>query len=297
MSKFRQYEIFAAAAERGSLSEAARVLDVSVAAVSKQIRSLEADTGTKLLDRTASGVRLTPLGQRFYVQCREILTSVENAEDGLRSAQASMDGRISITLSRALAVRGVYGALAEFSEAHAGIRFDLIFDETLQNLKEANIDFALRIGRVDDHADIVAVPLMRVRPVLCATPAYMERLGSKPGGLSSANSVATVPVNLSTAVRTRLRKWGIDFSGPNVHTVTDLDGARGAICAGLCMGVLLDIAIKEELINGQLVEVRPGEHLPGKQLYLLYARDRLMLRRQREFKNFLRDRLKAAGRN
>ncbi len=267
-----------------------------MAAVSKQIRALELDTGTKLLDRTASGVRVTQLGQRFYIQCREILAAVENAEDGLRAAQSSMDGRISITLSRALAVGFVYGALTEFSQAHAGIRFDLIFDETLQNLQEANIDFALRIGRVDDHAGLVAVPLMRVQPVLCATPAYMKRLGSESSRLSGANIVATVPINLSVPVRARLKKWGIDFSASNTHTVTDLDGVRAAIRAGLCMGVLLDIAIKEELDKGELVEVRPGEGLPGKHLYLLYARDRLMLRRQREFKNFFRDRMRSADR-
>jgi len=296
MSKFRQYQVFTTAAERGSLSEAARVLDVSVAAVSKQIRALEEDTGAQLLDRTASGVRVTQLGQEFYAQCREILAAVENAEDGLRSARASMDGRISITLSRALAVEPLYGALADFSEAHTGIRFDLIFDETLQNLREANIDFALRIGRVDEHAGLVAVPLMRVQPVLCATPEYMQRLGRKRDTLSGAVTVATIPVNLSAPVRTQLRKWGLEFSGSNTHTATDLDGVRGAVRAGLCMGVLLDIAVRKELDKGELVEARPGERLPGKQLYLLYARDRLMLRRQREFKNFLRDRLKAAAR-
>ena len=283
-----------AAVERGSLSEAARVLDISVAAVSKQIRALEADTGTRLLDRTASGVRATQLGRRFCIQCREILTAVENAEDGLRSAQASMNGRISITLSRSLAIGTVYGTLAEFSQAHPGIRFDLIFDETLQNLREANIDFALRIGRVDDHAGLVAVPLTRVRPVLCAAPAYMQRFSNESDVLSGARTVATVPVNLSDPVRTRLRKWGVDFTASNAHTVTDLDGVQGAIRAGLCMGVLLDVAIREELDSGELVEVRPGERLPGKHLYLLYARDRLMLRRHREFKDFLRDRLKAA---
>ncbi len=296
MSKFRQYQVFTAAVEHGSLSEAAKILDVSVAAVSKQIRALETDTGAKLLDRTASGVRMTQLGQEFYGECRQILTAVENAEDGLRSAQASMDGRISITLSRALAAEPVYGALAEFSEAHAGIRFDLIFNENLQNLSEANIDFALRIGRVDDHAGLVAVPLMRVQPVLCATPAYVQRLGSERERLSSANTVATVPINLSAPVRTKLKKWGLDFTAPNTHTVTDLDGVRGAILSGLCMGVLLDIAVREELESGELVEVGPGEKLPGKQLYLLYARDRLMLRRQREFRSFLRDRLKDANR-
>ena len=132
--------------------------------------------------------------------------------------------------------------------------------------------------------------------VLCAAPAYLRRIGGKRNTLSNANAIATVPINLSAPVRTKLKKWGIDFTAPNTHTVTDLDGVRGAIRAGLCMGVLLDIDIREELDRGELVDVRPGERLPGKRLYLLYARDRLMLRRQREFKNFLRDRLKATGR-
>jgi len=62
MDKLRAIQYFIAAAEEGSLTGAARRLEVSVPAVQKLLGSLERELGVLLFDRSVQGVKLTTSG-------------------------------------------------------------------------------------------------------------------------------------------------------------------------------------------------------------------------------------------
>lgn len=294
MSTIRQYRAFVAAAQEGSLTSAAQKLGISIPAISKQVRLLEAATGTQLLERTSSGVRLTDSGARFHNRCRKVLREIDEAEDELRSAATDMAGRISITLSRSLAVNTIYDLFARFHRLHPEVQFDITFDESLQNLQEANIDFAFRIGRLEDSTGIVALPLSRVRPTLCATPGYLQWLEND-NPISKGTMVLPMEGNLSPGVRERLGQWGLDLKHASRHTVTAIDGVYSAVQAGLGIGILLDIAVEDELRTGALKELQPGSPLPSKPLYLLYSKERPFLRRHKCFKDFIRTSARSLG--
>lgn len=59
-------DTFMAVAELGSFTKAAEALYISPTAVMKQMNSLEAHLNLKLIDRTASGAKLTPAGEMIY---------------------------------------------------------------------------------------------------------------------------------------------------------------------------------------------------------------------------------------
>ena len=74
----RQLGYFVAAAESGSLAAAARRLNVAQPSISSAIRALEARFGLQLLVRHhASGVTLTPAGQRLLRQAGDLLQQFE----------------------------------------------------------------------------------------------------------------------------------------------------------------------------------------------------------------------------
>jgi DNA-binding transcriptional LysR family regulator len=69
-----------AAADLGSISRAARLLNVSQPALSKRLRGLEALAGTALLERSTCGVTLTPMGSRLYAAAYRLLEEADAVE-------------------------------------------------------------------------------------------------------------------------------------------------------------------------------------------------------------------------
>lgn len=92
----KQIEYFLAVAEELSFTRAAEKLYVSQTAVTQQIQALEDLIGVKLLSRTKKKVELTPAGQVFQIEGREILEHMEQAFAHTREVTEGMTGSIEI---------------------------------------------------------------------------------------------------------------------------------------------------------------------------------------------------------
>ena len=95
----KQIEYFLAVAEELSFTRAAEKLYVSQTAVTQQIQALEDLMGVKLLNRTKKKVELTPAGQMFQSEGRQILEQIENAFAHARTVSEGMTGGIEIGFS------------------------------------------------------------------------------------------------------------------------------------------------------------------------------------------------------
>src|SRR6202790_950356 len=83
--ELRHLRYFVAVAEEGSLTAAAEQrLHTSQPSLSRQIRDLEAEVGTRLLTRRARGIELTPAGRAFLEHARVVLSQVEAAAAAAR---------------------------------------------------------------------------------------------------------------------------------------------------------------------------------------------------------------------
>ena len=94
--ELRQLRYFLAIAEEGSFSRAAQRLHVSQPPLSTQIKSLEEEIGTQLLDRTNRGVSLTASGQIFYEEIRAVLARLESARSRALQADRGDVGMLSV---------------------------------------------------------------------------------------------------------------------------------------------------------------------------------------------------------
>ena len=88
-----ELRIFATVAELASFSRAAEQLGLAKGRVSTAVQQLEAQVGTRLLQRTTRSVRLTPDGERFLDRCKELLTEAEQVEAMFRPAATGLTGR------------------------------------------------------------------------------------------------------------------------------------------------------------------------------------------------------------
>ena len=92
----RQMRYFAAVAERGSFTGAARELHVAQQAVSQQVKALEELLGVTLLERTSRRVTLTPEGAVFLADCRRVLAGAERAALRVRAASRGEAGTLRL---------------------------------------------------------------------------------------------------------------------------------------------------------------------------------------------------------
>ncbi len=92
----RQLRYFAAVADAGSFSQAARTLNVAQSAISYQITRLEEELGTSLLERLARGVTLTETGHVFLAHALTILRQLEDARLSVDRPPAQLTGRVSV---------------------------------------------------------------------------------------------------------------------------------------------------------------------------------------------------------
>lgn len=89
----RHLRSFVQVAELGSLGRAAESLDITQPALSRQMRELEYDIGTQLLERGTRGVELTPAGRALHPDAQGILAVVDQIAAEVKRAQRGAQER------------------------------------------------------------------------------------------------------------------------------------------------------------------------------------------------------------
>ena len=98
----KQLEYFLATAEQGSISGAAKILDVAQPAISLQLANLEHELKTKLFERNFRGVALTTAGEQFEEHARLILNQIDKAKLEIIGQQTQCKGKVVVGLSQSI---------------------------------------------------------------------------------------------------------------------------------------------------------------------------------------------------
>ncbi|NUT41244.1 MAG: LysR family transcriptional regulator [Thermoactinospora sp.] len=135
--------VLVAVARRGSLTAAARDLHYSQPSVSHHLSRLEAETGTKLLQRVGRGVRLTSAGRLLAERAAEIIERLDATSEELAAHVGLKSGRVRLAAFPSALGTFVPEAARRLSQEHPGLRLQLTETEPPEALR------LLRAGRVD----------------------------------------------------------------------------------------------------------------------------------------------------
>jgi DNA-binding transcriptional LysR family regulator len=293
MSKLTQYQTFISVFEKGSITKAAAVLNLSVPAISKQLVQLEERLQVQLFHRSHKKLKISEAGKQFYPKCKAILLSIYKAEEELLSEQEAISGIISITLSKALCRSRVLDALSSFVNIYPLIKFNICFSDKLEDLYDKDIDFAFRLGQSNDSNTIVAMPLLEAQLVACATPNYLQEHGIPKSfsKLGNAKFIFISELNPAGELKAFLNKERFDYTNSVSHTTNDIEAVYQLTSISLGIGLMLDVSIQNELDNGNFISVLSESNLPRKRLYLLSKKNQWQTKKQRAFKKHIKNTL------
>ncbi|MET1058980.1 MAG: LysR family transcriptional regulator [Nocardioides sp.] len=157
-----QLRYFAAAAELGSMTGAARELLVSQSAISTAVAQLEKELGVQLLLRHhARGLTLTAAGQEFYRELRSYLVHTSELAELARSAGEALVGELTIGCFTTLGPFELPRLLSACQRDHPDIHVSVVEEEHAmlkQALRAGRCELALMYGyNLDEDIDHVQV--------------------------------------------------------------------------------------------------------------------------------------------
>ncbi|MQQ99207.1 LysR family transcriptional regulator [Glaciimonas soli] len=176
MDRIVAAQVFVTIAERGSLSAAAEVLDMSRAMVTRYLAEMESWSGARLFHRTTRRINLTAAGDATLIRCREMLALAEQMPVVGDAGAEEPRGILRIACSQSLAQASLAAAVTAYLRRYRHAAIDLRIDNKAANLVEERIDLAIRITNQLDPG-VIARPLGSCPSIVCAAPAYLKMHG------------------------------------------------------------------------------------------------------------------------
>ena len=252
-----KYKTLATVVELGSLTQAARQMNVTQSAVSHTLDSLERDLGFAVLKRSRAGVSLTGEGERLMPAVRSLLSSAEQLEQTASAIRGLDTGTVRIGAFTSVAVHWLPGVLKEFQNDFPNVDFRLMNGD-YHDVEEWLSDRSIDIGFVNVPCalDCECIPLMEDR--LLAILPLDSRFASYPKfPLVECETEPFISLLKSSDhdARRALEAAGVE---PNVRFYTKDDYAIIAMVEqGLGMSIMPELLLKGRQYDLQILPLVP----------------------------------------
>ena len=234
MDSWDHYRTLLAVLAEGSLSGAARSLDLSQPTVGRHVEALEAELGAPLFTRSAGGLAPTEAALALRPHAEAMAAA---AEALIRTASGERDavrGVVRLTASDVVGVEVLPPILTGFHEAHPEVAIELALSNRVEDLLRRDADIAVRMVRPTQGA-LLAKRVGAVRLGLFAHRRYLEAHGA-PARLDDP-SVAAIGFDRDPDAVRALRDRQLNFQRESFALRTDNDLAQlAAVRAGFGIG-------------------------------------------------------------
>lgn len=265
-------QFFATLVRCGSLSAAARELQVTPPAVSKRLVQLEERLGVRLLARTTRRVGLTAEGEAYLAHARRILAEIDAAERELRGAAERPRGLLRVNATLGFGRLEIAPLIASFVKACPEVEVQLQLSASPPPLTQDAFDVCVRFGEPPD-ARVIARLLAPNRRLLCASPAYLAKQGTPraPAELARHATIAIRQGDEAYGVwRLRMGKRTETVKVHGGLSTNDGEVAVQWALAGHGVVMRSEWDITRYLRSGRLREVLPQWQTPPADIYAVY---------------------------
>jgi LysR family transcriptional regulator, nitrogen assimilation regulatory protein len=253
--ELRQLRCFASVFEEGTITGAARRLNVVQPALSVQLAKLEAEVGQKLFERGRLGLEPTPAGRRMYSLFMPILRDVAQARAQMAHLSKEISGRVAIGLVTSVTNSVLSNCILECARRHPNIQLmasDGYSSAMIDAVMSRHLDIAL-INRPRTKIGLPAEVALEERMVLMRAPGTdTRRKAVRIGDLGDLRLVLPSKRHgLRGIMDYHFAEQGIDIE-PHVE-VDSLNVILDLVKATNWVTILPRIAAHHELTAGTLV--------------------------------------------
>lgn len=261
----REVRYFVAAADAGSFTDAAALLFVSQAAVSRTIASFENAVGDRVFRRLPAGCELTSTGQQLLPHARRVLLEASRFSDFLSSRESVM------RLGYAWSALGEHTTRLQrdWSASDRSVGLEIVrHNSPTAGLAEGACDVAVIRGALDDKRfESVVVGLERRLVVFASDdPQWSRRRSVRMAEIADRTVIIDPKVGT-----TSIALWAASDRAPQVVEALDIDGWLDAIAAGRGVGVTAEATAHHHPRAG--VTYRPVSDGPRIPVRIAWRRD------------------------
>lgn len=258
MDRLLSVEAFVRVAETSSFAKAAMQLGVARSVVTHRIQQLEQFISTPLFHRSTRHVRLSEVGEAYYKECSDMVTSFNSLTDHMRELRAKPSGKLRIQMLPGFAIGHFGRIMAEFNHLYPDIEIDVVVNDRVVDLIEEGFDIAFQMFSPLAES-MIERKLFSVRRIFCMSPEYAEKFGVP----QHPNDLQQHKIALYAGYPSRNRwvftKDGeqVELSLPGQVRSNSVHLLRDYAATGVCLVCLPTLVASDDLLKGRLIPVLP----------------------------------------
>lgn len=252
MDTLTNLKTFAAVANYGGFSEAARRLHVVPSVVAKRIGQLEKTMGVRLFERSTRSVVLTEAGQQLQGRATGLMADFDDLVRSVQRDDNKLEGHIRVMAPTTLTMLHLGAVFNAFVQQHERITLELALVDLSSNPEEQGFDIAIS-GRNASYEGVIEVPLCSARPQLVAAPAYLAQRGAPthPRDLTAHSCLVFAPTGRIWQFQSARGTLSVEVM-PRL-TVDDNVTLLGAASMGMGIAPLPTYVVRQALADGVLL--------------------------------------------
>jgi len=282
---WEQIRHFLTVAELGSVSAAARELNISQPTLSRHIQLLERQTKLSLFQRSTSGLQLTDAGADLVETARKMSLAADQFDRQVKGTSTEFTGAIRLSATQIMAAYILPPALAAFQKLHPKLHLEIDVNNLATNLHKRDADIALRMFKPSEP-DLVCRRLPDIKLGFYAHQSYVEKFGL-PNSIEELKNHNLIGFDKNLTFINQAGDAGMDMSADDFSLRTDCFLTQlGLMRAGA------GIAVCQVPIGEYYTELRPilpGFQLPPLECWLVAHPDVQVSRGIKALMTFLAD--------
>jgi molybdate transport repressor ModE-like protein len=288
---YNQIRIFQSIAHEGSISAAARKLEITPPSVSKALKLLEQHIGYPLFVRTTRRIELTDAGEQLLQQTLQAVDLLENAVESIKDMNQEPSGLVRITLSRFAYLLVLKPFMAEFCQICPGIQLEIsVYDGTV-NMIDERFDLGIRFGDILEDSVIARQLIKPFREGLYASAAYLAEYGTPelPTDLHQHQLIGYRFITNNRILPLMLEDKGeqLTVEMPGQLISNDIDVMADGIRSGLGIGRMFEPVYELQADKQQFIPVMMPYWKTYPPVYLYYLKSASKVKRVKALVDFL----------